>query len=216
VPRGHFDRSERKAATRARLLEAAGRVFTDRGFGAATLDEVAAEAGYTKGAVYAHFGSKENLLSALVAERLAATLTEQVDLFEAGEGATERPRAGGDSWMAKLRESPEGFRLMIELWVHAQRDPALAKEFAAKIDEARSTFANLVERTGEELFGAKPPREFSERVATIMLGLGNGLSLLKLADPAGVPDELLGFSLALLVDTLTQRPETAAALVERA
>ena len=62
MPRGQFDRSARKALTRERLLEAAARVYAQHGFGGATLDEVAAEAGLTKGAVYSHFGSKENLL----------------------------------------------------------------------------------------------------------------------------------------------------------
>jgi AcrR family transcriptional regulator len=42
-------------------------VYARRGFGGATLDEVAAEAGFTKGAVYGRFGSKENLLLALMA-----------------------------------------------------------------------------------------------------------------------------------------------------
>ena len=72
MPRGDFDRSARNAQTRERLLEAAARVYARGGFGGATLDEVAAEAGFTKGAVYGHFGSKENLLVALLDEHLAS------------------------------------------------------------------------------------------------------------------------------------------------
>ncbi|HEX5224220.1 MAG TPA: TetR family transcriptional regulator, partial [Solirubrobacteraceae bacterium] len=52
MPRGDFDRSARNAQTRERLLQAAAAVYARRGVSGATLDEVAAEAGFTKGAVY--------------------------------------------------------------------------------------------------------------------------------------------------------------------
>ena len=77
MPRGSFDRSERRARTRAQLLSAAARVYARRGFDGATLDEVAEEAGFTKGAVYDHFGSKENLLFALLDEHLSGQIAEQ-------------------------------------------------------------------------------------------------------------------------------------------
>jgi len=55
-------REEKKALTRARLLDAAATVFARRGFAAASLDEVAEEAGLTKGAVYSNFESKDELI----------------------------------------------------------------------------------------------------------------------------------------------------------
>jgi AcrR family transcriptional regulator len=82
MPRGEFDRSERRARTRAALLEAAVRVYARRGFDGATIDAIAEEAGFTKGAVYDHFGSKENLLFALLDEHLAAQIADQVALFD--------------------------------------------------------------------------------------------------------------------------------------
>ena len=64
------------------LLEAAARVYARRGFESATLDEVAEEAGFTKGAVYDHFGSKEKLLFALLDEYLSVQIAEQIALFD--------------------------------------------------------------------------------------------------------------------------------------
>src|SRR5947209_18295805 len=107
MPRGSFDRSERKARTRAALLEAAARVYARRGFEGATLDEVAEEAGFTKGAVYDHFGSKENLLVALLDEHLTSEIAAQVALFDPAKETAERPRAGADRWMKELREEPD-------------------------------------------------------------------------------------------------------------
>src|SRR4030081_2422301 len=102
MPRGEFDRSSRRAQTRTRLLEAAARVYARRGFEAATLDAVAEDAGFTKGAVYDHFGSKENLLFALLDEHLSAQIAEQIALFDISKEAPERPRAGADRWMGEL------------------------------------------------------------------------------------------------------------------
>jgi AcrR family transcriptional regulator len=63
-------RQARVDRTRADLIAAAGRVFADRGFEGASVGDIAAEAGYTKGALYAHFGSKGDLFIALARERL--------------------------------------------------------------------------------------------------------------------------------------------------
>ena len=57
---------ERKAETRARLLSAAAELFADQGMDAVSVDAVAEAAGRTSGAVYAHFGSKQGLLLALL------------------------------------------------------------------------------------------------------------------------------------------------------
>src|SRR3954470_9856867 len=122
MPRGQFDRTARKARTRAALLDAAARVYARRGFDGATLDEVADEAGFTKGAVYAHFGSKDNLLLALMEEYVAAEVAEQVALFDRSETTWKRPLAGSDQWMRELEERPDLFRLLIEFWVASQRD----------------------------------------------------------------------------------------------
>src|SRR4051794_38058500 len=80
----------RKDQVRARVLQAAGEVFAERGFAAASLDQVAAAAGFTKGAVYSNFGSKDELFLALMTDEVArrvevveAALRETTDLADA-------------------------------------------------------------------------------------------------------------------------------------
>jgi AcrR family transcriptional regulator len=206
MPRGQFDRSPRKAATRARLIAAAARVFARRGFDEATLDDVAEEAGYTKGAVYGHFGSKEKLLLAVCKEHLALELEEQVELFSRGEGITERPRAGGDRWMARVEDDPDRFRLFVELWVQAQREPRLRKEFARQLGAVRTTLGAFIEQTSTEAGIDADPAQ-TEQVANIMFGICAGLAILRLADPTNVPSELAGSTLALVVGALTASAE---------
>jgi AcrR family transcriptional regulator len=218
VPRGQFDRSARKALTRARLLEAAARVYAQRGFGGATLDQVAAEAGFTKGAVYSHFGSKENLLLALMEEHLASQIAEQIALFdherETRERTTwERPLAGSARWMEDLEENPDPFRLFVELWVYAQRDERLRARLAGGLDALRSTFARFTSVSAADA-GVESPRHSAEQFANVMMALGIGLQMIRLIDPQTVPASLLGAVLSVLIRTAEQDPRARELLAD--
>jgi AcrR family transcriptional regulator len=215
MPRGQFDRSARKAETRSRLLDAAARVYAKHGFGGATLDEVAAEAGFTKGAVYGHFGSKENLLLALLEEHLAEQVADQIALFDRGRTTWERPLAGSDRWMEDLDRDPDAFRLFVELWVQAQRDERLRERLAGGFDLLRATFMRFA-ADGAVDAGLEPPPDASERLqfANVMLGLGIGLAMLKLTEPDTVPASLLGAVLSVLIRTTESSAEARALLAD--
>jgi AcrR family transcriptional regulator len=207
MPRGSFDRSARRASTRASLLEAAASVYARRGFSGATLDEVAGEAGFTKGAVYDHFGSKENLLLALWEEYLAGQITEQMALFDRGRDSWERPLAGSARWMELLAQDPDPFRLFVELWVYAQREERLRSRLAAALAALGQTFANFAETTASEA-GLDPPSGASARFGTVTLALGIGLPMLRLLDPESVPTSLLGAVMSILVRAAEADPAT--------
>jgi AcrR family transcriptional regulator len=198
MPRGEFDRSARRAQTRARLLEAAAQVYARRGFAGATLEEVASEAGFTKGAVYGHFGSKENLLLALVEEYLAGQVAEQMALFDRDRATWERPLAGSERWMEGLQENPDRFRLFVELWVYAQRDERLRRRLAGGLAALRATFARFAADSSADA-GFQTPAGVPEQFANVMLGLGVGLSMLKLTESEVVPGGLLGTTLSVLI-----------------
>jgi AcrR family transcriptional regulator len=215
VPRGEFDRSPRRAQTRARLLEAAARVYARRGFEAATLDEVADEAGYTKGAVYDHFGSKENLLLALLDEHLAAEIASQLALFDPTRETWQRPRAGSDAWMHEVATDPQFFRLFVETWVHAQRDERLRERLANGNEAFRAMFRSFAERVSADA-GLNPPPEVLDQFASVQLGLSIGLAMIKLIEPERVSERLLGATLSMLVHALETSDEARAALAEAA
>src|SRR3954468_6474185 len=90
-------RKEKQAHTRTCLMESAARVFTRRGLQQASIDEVAEDAGFTKGAFYANFKNKEELFLAMLDERCAEHI-EETERVIAGEGPTEEKarRAGED------------------------------------------------------------------------------------------------------------------------
>jgi AcrR family transcriptional regulator len=206
MPRGEFDRSERRARTRAALLAAAARVYARRGFDAATVDEIAEQAGYTKGAVYNHFGSKENLMVALLDEHLAAQIAEQIALFDPSKETAERPRAGADRWMKRLDEDPDAFRLFVETCVLAQRDVELRDRVAAGFETWRATFRNFgAARTAHS--SGEVPDALLDQVANLMLALGAGIGIVKLADPDSIPAGLLGAAFVILLRTLETSSE---------
>jgi len=194
-------RDEQRALTRARLLDAARRVFARRGYHGASLDEIAREAGATTGAIYSNFAGKEDLFLALFEEHVASQNRKYREIFNRGQNLEERSRGGADDWMAFLHDEPDSFPLMIEFWSYAIRDPKLRRRYAARLAAFRQTFAELIERGASEL-GIELPAGFAERMGTVINALGNGLALEKLADPESVPDELLGSTIALIFEAL--------------
>jgi AcrR family transcriptional regulator len=213
MPRGDFDRSARRAETRARLLQAAARVYARCGFNGATLDEVAAEAGFTKGAVYDHFGSKENLLLALMEEHLAGQVAEQIALFDRERSTWERPLAGSDRWMQRLEEDPEPFRLFVELWLYARGDERLRRRLADGLSTLRETFARFGAASASDA-GIEPPPHATEQVANVMIALGVGLPMLRLIDPEAVPAALLGAVLSVLIRATESIPQARELLAD--
>lgn len=211
MPRGEFDRSTRKAATRARLLAAAAKVYAAHGFAGATLDDVAEEAGLTKGAVYGHFGSKNNLLVALMEEYLAAEIAEQVALFDRDETTWKRPLAGSDQWMNELDEAPEAFRLLIEFWLAAGRDEGLRERFAAGLEALRVTFAQFAAESRLDARMEGSPQA-ARHFANVMLGLSMGLGLIRVADRAHLAPGLLGTAMSVLIRAVERDDELCEAM----
>src|SRR5438876_3817962 len=97
-------RGERRLQTRARLLAAAERVFARRGYYAATLDEIAAEAGFTKGALYYNFASKEELFLALLDQHIESRIALLHELGGRAAPAGARLAEGAERTVSSLRQ----------------------------------------------------------------------------------------------------------------
>src|SRR5204862_1577837 len=112
-------RDERRAHTRTCLMEAAGRIFSRRGLQQASIDDVAEEAGYTKGAFYANFRSKEELFLAMLDERFAARLEQIERILDSDDGLQDQTRRAGDDFVAAMRADPEWERRFFEFAAYA-------------------------------------------------------------------------------------------------
>jgi AcrR family transcriptional regulator len=192
-----LSREEQQARTRSELVAAARKVFAQRGFHRAKLDEIAAEAGFSTGAVYSNFAGKEDLFLAVLDDHIARRL-EAVEraVGEAGSPA-ERARAGADNWMRFLDEDPSWYPLFIEFWSYALRDPGLRKDVAVRFAAFPKANAELVAAGAREL-GLRLPRDKVGAIGVLLTALADGLALMKLIDPESVPDELFGDAVVAL------------------
>lgn len=198
-----LSRDERKAETRAALLDAAGRVFARRGFHAAAVDEVAAEAGYSTGALYSNFEGKEDLFLALLQREIERQADGVARAVAERRTLDERARGGAAYWIEFLDREPELVLLFMEFWAYAVRNPEVRARFAARYAEVRAALARIIgdgaRELGVEL--ALPP----DQLATAIDALADGFALQRLADPDSVPDELFADALAMLLEGASRR-----------
>lgn len=181
-------RDEQREDTRRRLLDAARRVFVRRGFHGSSLDLVAEEAGFTKGAVYSRFDSKADLFLALLAERVAERIVEMEAEAEVQHGTVAIGAAMGRQWDARLRQEEAWQLAVIEFRVHAARDPALNRRYAALHAKTRSAIATLITREAAEVGEAAPASV--DDVARAALALGIGAVLERAVEREAFPPDL--------------------------
>jgi AcrR family transcriptional regulator len=184
-------RAQRQAHTRKELVDAAERLFTAQGFHATSLDAVAAEAGFTKGAVYSNFASKEDLFFAVYERRVDARVAEVERILEAAPtpregivriipGNGHRPEAD-DGWMA----------VFFEFWAHVLRHPELRERFAAQHRRIIDVLAAAMVESGEEM------PDDPHKLATARYAMQLGLQLERLTQP-DVVDPGLGLRMGRL------------------
>ncbi|MGO9974581.1 MAG: TetR/AcrR family transcriptional regulator [Solirubrobacteraceae bacterium] len=186
--------------TRARLLQAASEVFAKHGYDRSSLDDVAAAAGLTKGAVYSSFHSKDELFYALMRERIDERLALVAIAVGSQTTLQDTTREAG-AGLAELIFSQTDWQLLfIEFWARAVRDESLRKEFARQRRAARELIARFIEQQAAQL-GIDLPAP-SDQLAVAVLALSNGIAIEHLADPDTVDPSVFGTTLGLLLNGL--------------
>jgi AcrR family transcriptional regulator len=183
-------RAESRAETRRRLLDAAAAVFLREGFQAASVEGIAAEAGFTRGAFYSNFESKEQLFVELLHDRVYGGYRRLLERVPKDVSPVERLRWGArdleerygrdeDSWL---------FALWLECLAHAARHPEFRSLAATFWSGTRAMNAHQIEGAFQEL-GRRPPIE-PKHLATALTALDIGLAVQNLVDPEEVPLDL--------------------------
>lgn len=186
-----LSRVESQELTRERLVATARHLFLRNGYGATSLSDIAETAGYSKGAVYSNFRSKDHLCLAVLddirAEQLAL-LTDSVmrdariDDRLATFAAWGEAHIGDEAWTA----------LEVEFLTSARHDDELRREIAVRVAAIREALAQLLDALAQELDAslAMP----ADQGAMTLLSLGIGIGVQRIADPT--------VSTAVLTDTL--------------
>ena len=174
-------RSERQAATRAALLRSASRSICEHGMHGASIERIAAQAGYTKGAFYANFASKEELFLVVLDEKFAAEL-ERLQAAMAGSGrAVDEARQAAEEFLLYVDRDPEWPRLYQEFAAYAARDDTFRAELAARRSALRARMADVFARWAAAL-DIEPVLPHGD-VAAMTLFMADGFLLDRIIDP---------------------------------
>jgi AcrR family transcriptional regulator len=201
MARPRLTRKQKQAHTRTCLMKSAARIFARRGLDQASIDEVAADAGYTKGAFYANFKSKEELFLAMLDERFAERLRE-LDQALATEGTVEdQAREAGASFMRHVSADPEWQRLFLEFAAYAARNEEFRQELVTRYRALRRRMAQAFhEHARAQGIDSTPERK--EEMALMLFAMANGVALEKLLEPDVVPDDLYSTMLVIFINGL--------------
>jgi len=211
LKRARVDRRTRAARAEGRegrdeLLAAALRVFARRGYRQAGVDEIAAAAGYSKGALYWHFSGKEDLLLALLEERIDAPTRELVALLESAPPDRDMSLEASREFARRLTAQRDAVLLEREYWSLAIRDPELRALYAERQTQLRAALAGAIEARARHLGNPALPIP-AEDVARIVMSIAGGLAVDELIEPGSVRPELLGEALAIVYAGLVARAQ---------
>ena len=192
-------RAQKQAETRSQLIEAAVKVFAERGYSEARIEAIAEAAGFSKGAFYSNFESKEELVLAV----LEQTMLSRTDLMS--DAVASAGHDGGRLIEAIVAEvlDQEGDRpwnlLRLELLRQAARDPGVRAAIATHCTDLLSANARVIEDVRQRL--ELKPLPQPRLLADIFFATALGASLLRFAGVEVAPVGTIALMLLSLLVT---------------
>jgi AcrR family transcriptional regulator len=179
-------RKEKQAHTRTCLLKSAQ----------ASIDEVAQDAGFTKGAFYANFKSKEEMFLVMLDDKFAAEIELLDELLSGGDDHEQQARRAGEHLIRFVRADSEWPKLFFEFAAYAARNDDFRQELLTRVRALRQRMLELFRRSSAS-FPAEPPVPLAD-VTVMTYCMANGFLMEQLIDP-DLNDELYGSMLAIFL-----------------
>src|SRR5215472_61966 len=189
----------RTLATRRKLLGAAEKTFARDGFEAARLEDIAGLAGYTRGAFYANFRSKEDIFFALLEDWVAERIDEVNALLAEEQGPAKRLRVLRQHY-AQLAKDRRLALFSLEFKLYAIRHPEAHARLRVRQRRIRASIGDLLRRLAEAT-GHKLPVP-STAAAAALGAVSNGLLLEHLVDNATIGDDDIRYLLGVFFDAI--------------
>jgi AcrR family transcriptional regulator len=210
-------RKEKQAETRSKLMSSASKLFCRHGLEQASVDEIAHDAGYTKGAFYSNFKSKEELFLAMLDEKFAEELERIEAALRTDETPDEAARHAGEDLMRFLRSDPEWERLYLEFVAYAGRNDEFRQELLTRCRAMDDRLAEVYLRWSKAI-GIEPPIPLAD-ITLITSIMTQGYLMYQQIDP-DLGEELYGTMLAAFMLGMRemwreQDPEAVRALEQR-
>jgi AcrR family transcriptional regulator len=205
-PRQRLSRAEKKEQTRRRLLESAHAVIALKGYEGASIDEIAEDAGYSRGAFYSNFSGKQEIMSALINSGFDSDF-DSVGAMAAMEGL-EEVEAAFREFAKQNSDDPENTLWSLEFQLAAVRHPELRADYSRQYNKLRDSVRSILVETMRSL-GHNDP-EAAGRFADVVIVIVNGLSMTKLLYPDTFDDSVFGDALMAVVRGIPGAPEPGA------
>ena len=202
-PRKRLTREESKAATREKLLAAAAKAFARQGFAAISVDEIAESAGFSRGAFYSNFKSKDHLFLTVVEREIRAWSLETRDIVSASSSAEETLLSLRKFYGALKERDKDAALLIAEARLYAARNGQFKSKLSALFREVHEELKSVLERFQTEA-GIK--NGIPHQLVLIAIALNQGLAMHHLMDPRHYPDHLVTASSELVFDKLMSFP----------
>jgi AcrR family transcriptional regulator len=187
-------RQQKQAETRSSLLRSATKLFCRHGLEGASVEDVAQDAGYTKGAFYSNFKNKEELFLVMMDDKFGAEL-ERIDRLLAGTGeARTEANAAAEDFVRYVHSDPEWPRLYFEFVAYAARNDEFRQELATRHRALRARLADVYQRWSSSVTDS-PPVPIAD-IAAMTDFMADGFLLDKLVDPE-LDDQLYATMLAI-------------------
>jgi AcrR family transcriptional regulator len=187
-----------RSEVRDRILDAASKVFAAEGFAGATIDAIGQAAGFTKGAVYSNFGSKDELFLALLdrefelrGEQIATALESEDDVAAAAKTLSR-------SVLDSVHSHADYYVLFVEYWLRAVRDPELRERLIARRRAAAADQADNFAESAAALTSGRKLADLAQLVVTINLGI----AMEEVLRPGTIDADLLANLITGLLDSV--------------
>lgn len=168
-----LSRAESQALTRSRLVEVARDLFLREGYAKTSLERVAEEAGFSKGAVYSNFAGKDELCLAVM-DSIQGEVADAV-LHALGDADSfEEALAAFDLWAERRLGDPDWSALEAEFAARSRRDPALRQALHERNDRLEAMLAGALTGTAERhhLTFRIPVADAARALLSMAIGLG--------------------------------------------
>ncbi|AYM40225.1 hypothetical protein B5566_10620 [Mycobacterium sp. MHSD3] len=176
-------RSEAQAQTKARLVESATQLYLQQGFAATSNEQVAEEAGYSRGAVYSNFPSKEALALEVIDRHTEQVLESYRTTL--AEGSSEDRVQKFQDWIEQSLSDTGWALLKIELALVARRNSTLNDELAARDKTMLDHVAGAISQLDDDL---ELPEASVRDLARLCVAMGQGVALDSIKDPSSTTD----------------------------
>lgn len=184
--RTRLTREESQAQTRERLLAAARSEVARQGFGRASVRDIAEAAGYSQGAFYSNFASKEAILLQLMRQHMLEEADQLKSILASADDAADSALEDLQAWADTLNAEIDWSMLALELQLHAHRSSAFAADYDEVMSGHSKALGVIVDGFYQKL-GRKPQLD-PRQLAGGYMALAHGLALQRRRDsdaPAG-------------------------------